>query len=139
MADSSHKLITEVLTPEGPVFSGELVQISARTEVGEVGIRPSHQPIVARLVPSELRLYKSESDIEKYAAAEGYLEVFANRARVLVAEAMPPDQLDTSTLRSQLESAEQEMKEAEEGSAAYRTAEGQKKRAEAFLAMAEGS
>ena len=44
-------------------------------------------PDVARLVPAELRLHESDSDVEPYAPGEGWLEVFANRARVLVAEA----------------------------------------------------
>jgi F-type H+-transporting ATPase subunit epsilon len=137
MADSSHKLQAEVLTPEGPVFSGELTQISARTEVGEVGVLANHQPILARLVPSELRLYSSESEVVTYAAAEGYLEVFANRARVLVGEAIPPDELDAGELRQRLEEAEQQLNEAEEGSAAAHTAAQQKQRLEAFIAIAE--
>jgi F-type H+-transporting ATPase subunit epsilon len=137
MAESQHKLQVEVLTPEGPVYTGELVQLSARTSVGEVGILANHVPILARLVPHELRLHVSESDIERYAAAEGYLEVFANKARVLVGEAIPPDQLDASRLKQQLEEAERELGEAEEGTAAYETAEQHKRRAEAFLQIAE--
>ena len=54
----THKLEAQVLTPEGPVFDGELFMLSTRTAVGEVGIRARHAPMVARLVPSELRLHK---------------------------------------------------------------------------------
>ena len=54
------KLEAQVLTPEGEVFSGELVQLSTRTAVGEVGILARHAPMVARLVPAELRLHVSE-------------------------------------------------------------------------------
>ena len=67
-----------------------------RTAVGEVGILADHIPMVARLVPAELRLHKSDSEVETYAQGEGWLEVFANRARVLVAEAIAPDELDAS-------------------------------------------
>ena len=91
-----HKLEAEVLTPEGEVFSGELQMLSTRTTVGEVGILARHVPMVARLLPAELRLHKSDSDVETYAQGEGWLEVFANRARVLVAEADAPDELDVS-------------------------------------------
>ncbi len=137
MADPEHKLRVEVLTPEGPVFSGDLVQLSARTSVGEVGILANHVPVLARLVPSELRLHHSEDEIERYATAEGYLEVFANRATVLVGEATPPDQLDPGRLREQLDEAERALAEAEEGTAAYESADRQKRRAEAFLQIAE--
>ncbi len=137
MAEEHDKLEAQVLTPEGEVFSGELVQVSTRTAVGEVGILARHIPMVARLVPAELRLHKSESEVETYAQGEGWLEVFANRVRVLIAEAIPPDQLDVSELKSRLDDAEQRLGEAEEDSAAYKTAEQDKARAEAFLEIAE--
>lgn len=132
-------LEAEVLTPEGEVFRGELFQLSTRTSVGEVGIRARHAPLVARLVPNELRLWKSdsESDVERYAQGEGWLEVFANRARVLISEVVAPEDLDVSQLRERLKEAEQALKEAEEDSAAAEQAERERVRAEAFIEIAE--
>ncbi|MGH2951575.1 MAG: ATP synthase F1 subunit epsilon [Solirubrobacterales bacterium] len=137
MADGHDKLEAQVLTPEGEVFSGELVQLSTKTTVGEVGILARHIPMIARLVPAELRLHKSESETETYAQGEGWLEVFANRARVLIAEAIPPKRLDAGELRGKLDDAEQRLKEAEEGSAAHEQAERDRARAEAFIEIAE--
>ena len=51
------------------------------TVIGEVGIRARHAPMLARLVPHEMRLFESESDFgssdgaRRYAAAEGWLAV----------------------------------------------------------------
>ena len=133
-----HKLEAQVLTPEGEVFVGDLFQVSTRTQVGEVGIRARHAPMVARLVPCELRLYEEDSgEPERYAQGEGWLEVFANRARVLVAETHRPDDLDVSDLKQRLSSAEESLKEAEEGSAAHEQAERERDRAEAFIEIAE--
>jgi F-type H+-transporting ATPase subunit epsilon len=132
-----NKLEAQVLTPEGSVFEGELQMVSTRTATGDVGILANHIPMVARLLPSELRLHKSDSDVETYAQGEGWMEVFANRVRVLVAEAIPPDQLDTSDLKQRLEDAEQGLKEAEEGSAAAEQAERERARCEAFIKIAE--
>lgn len=132
-----HKLEAQVLTPEGPVFEGELHMLSTRTAVGEVGILARHIPMVARLVPAELRLHKSESEVERYAQGEGWLEVFANRARVLIAEAIPPDQLDVTSLQSRREDAQTRLDEAQEGSAAAEQAQLELTRAEAFIAIAE--
>ncbi len=136
-----HRFEAEVLTPEGEIFRGELYQLSTRTSVGEVGIRARHAPLVARLVPNELRLYESEGSEpdSRFAQGEGWLEVFANRARVLIAEAVEPDKLDTADLKSKLEDAEKRLEEAEEGSAAEEQAERDKARAEAFIAIAESS
>ena len=133
---AEHKLRAEVLTPEGEVFSGEVKQLSTRTMVGEIGILANHVPVLARLMPTELRLHLSDSEVQRYAQAEGWLQVFANRALVLVGECVPPDQLDQSDLRAKLEDAEARLSEAEEGTAAYGRAEQDKQRAEAFLAVA---
>lgn len=134
----AHKLDAQVLTPEGPLFDGELFMLSTRTAVGEVGIRARHAPMIARLVPCELRLHSSDGgEVERFAQGEGWLEVFANRARVLVAEAHPPDELDVSALRERLSDAEQRLSEAEENSAAAEVAAREKARCEAFIALAE--
>ncbi|OLE35132.1 MAG: ATP synthase F1 subunit epsilon [Actinobacteria bacterium 13_1_20CM_3_68_9] len=138
MADRS-KLEAQVLTPEGEVFKGELEQLSTRTAVGEVGILARHAPMVARLVPAELRLHVSEGETRRFAQGEGWLEVFANQARVLVAEAIPPDELDAGELRDRVEDAERRLDEAEEGSAAQERARREKQRFETFLEIAEGS
>ena len=132
-----NKLEAEVLTPEGEIFSGELQMISTRTTVGEIGILANHIPTIARLVPAELRLHKSDSDVETYAQGEGWLEVFANHVRVLVAEAHSEDELDVSDLKRRLEEAEQALSEAEDGSAAAEQAERERARCEAFIQIAE--
>jgi F-type H+-transporting ATPase subunit epsilon len=129
----------EVLTPEGKVYEGEVEQVSTRTGVGEVGILAHHAPMLARLVPAELRLHVSEGDVQRYAQGEGWLEVFANRARVLISEAVPVDDLDANELRERLKEAEQRVTEADEESEAREQAERERARAEAFLQIAEGS
>jgi F-type H+-transporting ATPase subunit epsilon len=134
-----NKLEAQVLTPEGSVFEGELQMVSTRTATGEVGILANHIPMVARLLPAELRLHKSDSDVETYAQGEGWLEVFANRVRVLVSEARSRDELDVSELKQRLDDAEQSLKEAEDGSAAAEQAERERARCEAFIKIAESS
>jgi F-type H+-transporting ATPase subunit epsilon len=134
-----HTLHAQILTPEGEVFAGEVEQLSTRTRVGEIGILANHVPLLARLEPTELRLHMEGDEIQRWAQAEGWLQVFANRAMVLVGEAIPPDQLDASELESRISDAEQRLGEAEEDSAAYAQAERDKRRAEAFLEVAGSS
>ena len=137
MPDRDHTLHAEVLTPEGRVFDGEVVQLSTRTVIGEIGILANHSPVIARLVPAELRLHVSEDETRRWAQAEGWLEVLENKATVLIGEAIPPESLDTSELRERIADAEQRLGEAEEGSAAYQEAERDKARAKTFLEVAE--
>ena len=144
MADGTTTFRAEVLTPHGKVYDGEMFQVSVRTVIGEVGIRARHAPMLARLVPHEMRLFETESDFgssggaKRYAAAEGWLEVFANKVTVLVTEAVDPSALDSADLKARIEDAEGRLAEADEDSAAYRTAEQDKVRAEAFLEIAGG-
>src|ERR671919_1567952 len=104
---AEHMVDVEVLTPEGEVFSGEVRQVSTRTAVGEIGILANHAPLLAALRPAELRLHLSESETQRYAQAHGWLQVFGNRARLLVEEAIPPENLDAGALKEQLADAEQ--------------------------------
>jgi F-type H+-transporting ATPase subunit epsilon len=135
---AEHMVDVEVLTPEGEVFTGEVRQVSTRTAVGELGVLANHAPLLAALHPTELRLYVSESETKRYAQAHGWLQVFGNHAKLLVEEALDPDQLDPATLKEQLADAEQRLSESEEGSGARSRAEKDRDRAEAFLAIAQG-
>ncbi len=90
MAEREHTLHAQVMTPEGEVFDGEVEQLSTRTKVGEIGMLANHVPVLARLQPTELRLHMPDGEIRRWAQAEGWLQVFANRATVLVGEAIPP-------------------------------------------------
>jgi F-type H+-transporting ATPase subunit epsilon len=90
------------------------------------------------LDPTELRLYKSESDVVSFAQAEGYIQVAGNQVLVLVEEAIPPDDLDVSKLQDRLSEAEKELSEAGEDDAERRrVAERDKRRLEQFIAIAE--
>ena len=128
----------EVLTPEGEVFSDEVEMVSTRTTVGSIGVLAHHEPLLGMLEPTELRLYKSESDVVRFAQGEGFLQVAGTHALVLVDEVFPVDELDTSELRSRLDRAESELSSAEEGTEEARAAARDKRRYEAFLKIAEG-
>jgi F-type H+-transporting ATPase subunit epsilon len=129
----------EVLTPEGEVFNDEVVQISTKTAIGSIGILANHQPMLAMLDPTELRLYKSESDVVRLAQGEGYLQVQRDsRVLILVEEAGDPSDIDQSEWEDKLRRAEEELSDADEGTHAYQTAARDKRRAEAFLEILRG-
>jgi F-type H+-transporting ATPase subunit epsilon len=130
------KFIAEVLTPEGEVFNDEVEMVSTRTAVGSIGVLAHHAPILAMLDPTELRLYKSDSEVACFAQAEGYLQMMANHAILLVEEAHPPGDLDAGELKDRLQQAERELESAEEDSEKERVAERDKRRLEEFLRIA---
>jgi len=123
------KFRVEVLTPEGEVFNDEVEMISTRTTVGSIGILAHHSPLLAMLDPTELRLYKSDSEVVHFAQAEGYMQVADNHGLILVEEAYSPSDLDLGDLRDRLTRAEQAEQDAEAGS--------EKRRLEAFIRIAD--
>ena len=131
MARSSFPV--EVLTPEGQVFADDVEMVSTRTTTGSIGILARHAPLMAILEPTELRLYKSESDVVRFAQGEGYLQVVDNSALVLVEEAIPPENIDRGAFESRLREARDAAERAEEGSEERSRAEREVRRYEAFL------
>ncbi|MHB8241589.1 MAG: ATP synthase F1 subunit epsilon [Solirubrobacteraceae bacterium] len=131
------KFSAEVLTPEGEVFSEEVEMLSTRTVGGSIGILAGHEPILAMLEPTELRLYRSETDIVSFVQAEGYLQFAENRALVLVEEAIAPGSLDRSTFEAKLSQARSSAEGAEDGTEEKARALRDVKRYEAFLAVGQ--
>ena len=127
------KFPVEVLTPEGEVFNDEVEMVSTRTTVGSIGVLANHAPLMAILDPTELKLYKSDNDVESFAQGEGYLQVVDNSALIIVEEAIRPDEMDRSAIESQLEDARSSLEQAEEGSEEERRCRRAVARAEAFL------
>jgi F-type H+-transporting ATPase subunit epsilon len=133
------KFPVEVLTPEGEVFNDEVELVSTRTSVGSIGVLANHAPLLAILDPCELRLYRSDGDVVRFAQGEGYLQVVDNSAMVLVEEAHAPEDIDRSDVESRLQEARNSIEGTEEGSEERARYERNIKRFETFLEVAGGS
>jgi len=131
----------EVLTPEGSCFDDEVTQVSTRTKTGSIGILARHQPLLGMLEPTELRLYRgdSDSDIVRFAQGEGYVQVSPDGVLILVEEAHKPESLDASDLRDKLRRAEEAFSAAEPNTEESRRAARDRRRWETFLRISEGS
>jgi F-type H+-transporting ATPase subunit epsilon len=133
------KFNCQVLTPEGEVFSGEVEMVSTRTGVGSLGILANHAPLMGMLEPTELRLYRTESDIVRFAQSEGYLQVVDNECLLLVEDVIEPDKLDRADLEEKLRACEQEAERADEGSEERERHQRDARRWRAFLDIARST
>jgi F-type H+-transporting ATPase subunit epsilon len=133
------KFHCQVLTPEGEVFNDEVEMVSTRTTVGTLGVLANHAPLMGMLEPTELRLYKTESDIVRYAQSEGYLQVVNNEVLLLVEEAIEPGKIDRASLEERLREAERLAQEAEEGSEERQRHERDARRLRVFLDVASAT
>jgi F-type H+-transporting ATPase subunit epsilon len=132
------KFRVEVLTPEGEVFNDEVEMVSTRTTVGEIGVLAHMAPVLGMLEPTELRLYRSDTEIERFAQSEGYMQVADNHVLLLVEEAHRPEDLDVAELRERLSEAERDLEAAGEDTEKRRLASAAKRRWEQFISVAEG-
>jgi F-type H+-transporting ATPase subunit epsilon len=139
MSVAHAKFPAEVITPEGEVFAEEIEMLSTVTSDGTIGILARHEPLLAILEPTELRLYRSIDDaqIVRFAQAEGYLQFQDNHALVLVEEAIAPEALDRASIETKLSDARVAAERAGEGSEEQARAKRDVKRYQAFLAVGE--
>ncbi|MDP9377164.1 MAG: ATP synthase F1 subunit epsilon [Actinomycetota bacterium] len=129
----------EVLTPEGEVFNEEVEMVSTHTSVGSVGILANHQPMLAMLDPTELRIHRAEGEVLSFAQGEGFLQVGASHALLLVDEVRTPQSLDAADLRERVRAAQDRVTQAQEGSEEHRSARREERRYGAWLKLLEGA
>ncbi len=107
----------QIMTPEGPAYEGTAEMVSTRTLVGSIGIRANHEPLMAMLDPTELRIYESETEIKRFAQGDGFLQMAENSLLMLVEEAIPVEELDVADLTARQEEAQARLDGSEDGSA----------------------
>lgn len=131
---------TDVLTPTGELFAGEVQQISTRTVDGEIGILAGHQPLLGRLEPAELRLTLpgEGAEVKRFVQTGGYIQVAQDgNALLLVDDAYPVEKYDRSAAEAQQREADERVEKAEKGTEAHRLASLAKRRADALVRLGD--
>ncbi len=62
-----------IVSAEHAVWSGEATQVSAKTTIGEIGILAGHEPVLAILADSTVRVTTLSGERVEVAAADGFL------------------------------------------------------------------
>ena len=96
----------EIVTAERVVYSEDVSVLVAPGADGELGILPSHAPLLTTLEPGEIRVTKDGEDTYMVVSG-GFLEVIGNRVTILADTAERADEID-------LERAEAAMQRAQE-------------------------
>lgn len=69
------ELKVSVVSADHEVWSGRAKQLVARTVVGQIGILPGHEPILAILGPGEVRVTTLDGEVITASAEDGFLSV----------------------------------------------------------------
>lgn len=106
-------LLCEIVTPERILYTNEVRMVVAPTLEGEIGILPLHAPLVTVLAPGEIRVRygDSESEIEWFAIAGGYLQVHEDKVIVLADQAVSASQIDVERARQARDLVAQRLKD----------------------------
>jgi F-type H+-transporting ATPase subunit epsilon len=95
----------EIVTPEKKVVDAEVDSVTVPTASGEVGILPSHAPLISALKPGILT-YSNRGDAQRLAIAGGFVEVSSDKVAVLTDTAEMAADIDVEAARADREAAE---------------------------------
>jgi F-type H+-transporting ATPase subunit epsilon len=128
----------EVLTPEGFAYQGDAQRLVAPGVAGELGVLANHAPLISLLKPGELRITDEAGEVHRFAADDGFLQVRANRALVLVGEAVAAEQIDGGDAARRVDEARDALARAEQGDGDAHAARRELGFAEALVRTARG-
>jgi len=104
-----------VVTPERSVFDGDAEMIVVPGESGEIGVLARHVALEALLKAGSIRIHLAGGEVIELATGPGFFEVHANRALVLVDDAVNLREIDAGRAITQLEEARAELGRLERG------------------------
>jgi F-type H+-transporting ATPase subunit epsilon len=84
----------DIVSAEDGIFSGLVESIVATGELGDLGIKPEHAPLLTSLKPGPIRIIKEGGEEEIIYVSGGYLEVQPNTISVLADTALRAGSLD---------------------------------------------
>ena len=96
----------DIVTAERLMYSEEVQSVVAPGTAGELGILPSHAPLLTSLAPGELRVTKDD-DQTAIVVSGGFLEVIGNHVTVLADTAEQADDIDVERAEAALKRAEE--------------------------------
>ena len=108
MADRLH---LEIVTPSRRVVEVEVDEVRLPGALGEMGVLPGHIPLLTSLAAGPLTYFEG-SKVSKYAVQGGFAEVLPDRVTVLATVAEAPEDIDVAVSKSELEAAQEKLKNA---------------------------
>lgn len=102
---------THIVSQDKLLFAGEVVQVVATLQTGEVGILANHIPLMAMLKPGQVRLKFADDKEEVLYVSGGFLEVQPKQVIILADDASRAEELDEARIREAKARAEALMKD----------------------------
>lgn len=99
-----------VVSQDRSLFEGEVLQIAATADTGEIGILAGHTPLMATLKPGQVRVTLPNNEEQVIYVSGGFVEVQPQQTIILADEAQRAAELDEAEVKAAIERAESRMK-----------------------------
>ncbi|MBR94663.1 MAG: ATP synthase F1 subunit epsilon [Micrococcales bacterium] len=109
-----------VVSAERLLWQGEAKSVVAKTPEGEIGILPGHEPVLALLLDSPLRIEESDGNKMIVAVHGGFFSVDSNKVNVIAEVAELAEDIDLERAQAALSRAQAAGDETEDTSALKR-------------------
>jgi len=96
----------KLISPEETLYDGEATEVILPTKLGEIAVLADHEPLVAILVPGEIRI-KTEKEELSLASLGGYVEIRPGQVQVLSDSAVRSEKIDEIAAAEARKKAEQ--------------------------------
>jgi len=90
--DKSFRLY--IVSPERQIYAGEVRMVTAISVDGELGIMPRHSPLLADLLPGEVKVITAAGEEEYVYVSGGYIEVLPMEVTILADTALRGQEVD---------------------------------------------
>ncbi len=90
----ANSIRVDIVSAEGEIYSGEASMVFAPAIMGEMGIAPSHAPLLTTLRPGEVRVRDMEGNEQFFFVTGGALEIQPFMVTVLADTALRAKDLD---------------------------------------------
>ena len=100
----------EIVTPEARVYADDVNYVVIPAIEGEMGIYPSHEPMMTQIKPGELVVTKG-GEVQHLAVGEGFVEMTQAHMNVLVDMAIEAKAIDPHAAEDAVKRAEARLKE----------------------------
>lgn len=107
----ANSIQVDIVSAERAIFSGLASMFVAPGVMGEVGVLPSHSPLLTRLKPGEIRIYPIEGEEVLIYVSGGLLEIQPFAITVLADTALRAEDIDEAAALRAMQQAERVTRE----------------------------
>lgn len=105
----------QVLTPNGPLFDGDVVRVAVPGSEGSFEVLHNHAPVVSTLGLGKVTVQKADKSTIEYAVTGGFVEVNNNKLTLLAEEATEAKDVDMDEIRRQRDEIKAQLKKTTQG------------------------